>query len=149
MSTIILTGCNSGFGLEAALAFARNGDTVYATMRNLNNSESLQTAADHEGLQIAIRQLDVTRPAGFPSLFEEILRETGSIDVLVNNAGILRAGALEDLSEHMIREVVETNLFGPLLLTRAVLPYMRKQMNGYIIMISSLSGIAGLPGYSS
>ena len=146
MSTIILTGCNSGFGLEAALAFARNGDTVYATMRNPDNAEALQAAAGHEGLRIAIRQLDVTRPDRFPSLFEEILGETGSIDVLVNNAGILRAGAFEDLSEEMFREVVETNLFGPLLLTRAVLPYMRKQRNGYIIMISSLSGIAGLPG---
>ena len=146
MSTIIITGCNSGFGLEAALAFARNGDTVYATMRNPNNSGPLQAAAQHEGLQVAIRQLDVTRPDRFPSLFEEILGETGSIDVLVNNAGILRAGAFEDLSEEMFREVVETNLFGPLLLTRAVLPYMRKQRNGYIIMVSSLSGIAGLPG---
>ena len=146
MSTIILTGCNSGFGLEAALAFARNGDTVYATMRNLENAEPLQTAAEHEGLSMAIRQLDVTQPDFFPLLFEEILDETGSIDVLVNNAGILRAGAFEDLSEEMIREVMETNLFGPLLLTRAVLPYMRKQNNGYIIMISSLSGIAGLPG---
>ena len=146
MSTIILTGCNSGFGLEAALAFARNGDTVYATMRNPDNSESLQAAAGHEGLRIATRQLDVTRPDRFPSLFEEVLGETGSIDVLVNNAGILRAGAFEDLSEEMFREVMETNLFGPLLLARAVLPYMRKQQHGYIIMISSLSGIAGLPG---
>lgn len=146
MSTIIVTGCSSGFGLEAALAFARNGDTVYATMRNPDNSGSLQAAAQHEGLQVAIRQLDVTRPDRFPSLLEEILGETGSIDVLVNNAGILRAGAFEDLSEEMFREIVETNLFGPLLLTRAVLPYMRKQRNGYIIMISSLSGVAGLPG---
>ena len=146
MSTIILTGCSSGFGLQGALAFARNGDTVYATMRNPDNAAALQHAAEHEGLGIQIRQLDVTRPAVFSSLLEEILDETGSIDVLVNNAGILRAGALEDLSEKMIREVVETNFFGPLLLTRAVLPHMREQKKGYIIMISSLSGIAGLPG---
>ena len=146
MSTIILTGCSSGFGMAGALAFARNGDTVYATMRNLERAGALQHAAEQEGLKIQVRQLDVTRPAVFSSLLEEILCETGSIDVLVNNAGILRAGALEDLSEEMLREVMETNLFGPLLLTRAVLPYMRKQKNGYIIMISSLSGIAGLPG---
>ena len=146
MSTIILTGCSSGFGLEGALAFARNGDTVYATMRNLDRADALRNAAGYEGLDIQIRQLDVTQPASFSSLFEEILDETGAIDVLVNNAGILRAGALEDLSEKMIREVLETNFFGPLLLTRAVLPYMRKQKSGHIIMISSLSGIAGLPG---
>ena len=146
MSTIILTGCSSGFGLEGALAFARNGDTVYATMRNLGKADALLNAAQHEGLNIRIRQLDVTQPVSFASLFEEVLGTTGSIDVLVNNAGILRAGALEDLSEEMIREVLETNFFGPLLLTRAVLPYMRKQKSGHIIMISSLSGIAGLPG---
>jgi len=58
----------------------------------------------------------------------------------------LRAGAFEDLSETMVREVVETNLFAPLFLSKAVLPHMRKQKSGYIIMISSLSGIAGLPG---
>ena len=146
MATVILTGCNSGFGLEAALAFARNGDSVYATMRNPDKAEALQAAAGHEGLNIEVRQLDVTQPVSFPPLIAEILEETGSIDVLVNNAGILRAGAFEDLSEEMVREVMETNLFGPLLLTRAVLPYMRKQENGYIIMVSSLSGIAGLPG---
>lgn len=146
MSTIILTGCSSGFGLEGALAFARNGDTVYATMRNLDKADALRNAAEHEGLKIRIRQLDVTQPASFSYRFEEIWGETGAIDVLVNNAGILRAGALEDLSEELIREVLETNFFGPLLLTRAVLPYMRKQKSGHIIMISSLSGIAGLPG---
>ena len=146
MSTIILTGCNSGFGLEAALAFARNGDTVYATMRDPDNAGPLLTAAENEGLGMEIRQLDVTQTASFLPLIEEVLAETGSIDVLVNNAGILRAGAFEDLSEEMLREVVETNLFGPLLLTRTVLPFMRKQQSGYIIMVSSLSGIAGLPG---
>ena len=146
MSTIILTGCSSGFGLEGTLAFARNGDTVYATMRNPDKAGALQHAAENEGLKINIRQLDVTQPVSFSPLFEEILGETGSIDVLVNNAGILRAGAFEDLSEEVIREVVETNLFGPLLLARAVLPHMRKQKNGYIIMVSSLSGVAGLPG---
>ena len=146
MSTIILTGSSSGFGLEGALAFARNGDTVYATMRNPDNAGQLLATAEREGLGIEIRQLDVTQPDSFPSLLEGILDETGSIDVLVNNAGILRAGAFEDLSEAMLREVVETNLFGPLLLTRSVLPHMRKQNSGYIIMVSSLSGIAGLPG---
>ena len=146
MSTIVLSGCSSGFGLHAALAFARHGDTVYATMRNLDRGHTLRAAAAEEGLQIHLRQLDVTRPETFPGLFESIIAEHGRIDVLVNNAGILRAGAFEDLSEAMIREVVETNLLAPLLLSKALLPQMRKQNSGYIIMISSLSGIAGLAG---
>ena len=146
MSTILLTGCSSGFGMQGALAFARNGDTVYATMRDLDKSDNLLAAAQSEGLSIITKQLDVNQTHSFASTIEEMVNETGSIDVLVNNAGILRAGAFEDLSEPMIREVLDTNLLAPLLLSKAVLPYMRKQKSGYIIMISSLSGIAGLPG---
>jgi len=146
MSTIVLTGCSSGFGMQGALAFARNGDTVYATMRDLDKSDNLLAAAQSEGLSIITKQLDVNQTHSFASTIEEMVNETGSIDVLVNNAGILRAGAFEDLSEPMLREVLDTNLLAPLLLSKAVLPYMRKQKSGYIIMISSLSGIAGLPG---
>jgi len=146
MSTIVITGCSSGFGMQAALAFARNGDKVYATMRNPDKSERLLAAAAKEGLKLHIKQLDVNESQTFKAVFEEIIEESKTIDVLVNNAGILRAGAFEDLSETMVREVIETNLLAPLFLSKAVLPYMRKQNSGYIIMISSLSGIAGLPG---
>ena len=146
MANILITGCSSGFGLQAALAFARNGDQVFATMRNPQKSTALMEAAASEDLSVHVKQLDVTRSDTFDSFIREMLDEAGSIDVLVNNAGLLRAGAFEDLSESMIREVTDTNLLGPLLLARAVLPQMRKQNNGYIIMVSSLSGIAGLPG---
>ncbi len=146
MANILITGCSSGFGLEAALSFARNKDNVFASMRDINKADALTEAAAKEGLSLHLKQLDVTRPETFQDLLNEIIDEAGSIDVLVNNAGLLRAGAFEDLSEDMIREVIDTNLVGPLLLSRAVLPEMRKQNSGYIIMISSLSGIAGLPG---
>lgn len=146
MAIILITGGNSGLGLASALAFARNGDRVYATVRNLNKAETLRQASDQEQLYIQIKILDVTQPATFAKLVQSIVEEAGRIDVLVNNAGILRAGALEDLSEEAIREVMETNFIGPMLLTRQVLPQMRKQHSGYIIMISSLSGVAGLAG---
>jgi NAD(P)-dependent dehydrogenase (short-subunit alcohol dehydrogenase family) len=146
MANIVITGCSSGFGLEGALAFARKGNRVYATMRDLNKAEHLIRAVKKEDLQIELKQLDVTRSEMFPNVIDEIVAEAGSIDVLVNNAGLLHAGAFEDLSEPMVREVIETNLLGPLFLARAVLPQMRSQKSGYFIMISSLSGIAGLPG---
>ena len=146
MSIIVITGCSSGFGFESALAFARRGDTVYATVRDLKKAQPLSHVANTEELDIRVKILDVTRPEMFDSFFQEISDESERIDVLVNNAGILRAGALEDLSEHDVREVMETNCMGPLLLTRAVLPFMREQNQGHIITISSLSGIAGLPG---
>ena len=146
MAVVVMTGCSSGFGLEGALAFARNGDVVYATMRDLSRGARLLAAADKESLNLHMRALDVADSESFPRVIAEIAEEAGRIDVLVNNAGINRSGALEDLSEAAFRDVMETNCVGPLLLTKAVLPYMRKQRSGYIIMMSSLSGIAGLPG---
>jgi len=146
MATVVITGCSSGIGLESALAFARLGDQVYATMRNEEKATALLLRAKQEQLRINIKQLDVTQPDSFASLFSEIIAASGCIDVLVNNAGILHPGAFEDLPERILREVMETNFWGPMLLTRAVLPHMRKQNGGYIVMISSLSGIAGLAG---
>lgn len=146
MATVVITGCSSGFGLASALAFARHGDTVYATMRNPGKAEPLLGVAAKEGLDIRVKALDVTQPSSFSAVLQNIVDEAGAIDVLVNNAGVLRTGALEDLSEQAIRDVMETNFIGPMLLTRQVLPHMRRQLGGYIIMISSLSGIAGLAG---
>lgn len=146
MAVVLITGSNSGFGASAARHFARNGDTVYASMRNLSQADELQAQARRESLDIRCVELDIRRAQGFAPLLQRIIAESGRIDVLLNNAGILRAGAFEDLSEADVRAVMETNCIAPLLLTRAVLPYMRAQRGGYIIMISSLSGIAGLPG---
>jgi NAD(P)-dependent dehydrogenase (short-subunit alcohol dehydrogenase family) len=142
----VLTGSNSGFGLQSALAFARNGDTVYATMRDLTKAGPLRAAIAAERLSIHIQALDVTQAETFAPFVEEVVDQAGSIDVLVNNAGILPAGALEDIPVATLRLVMETNFFGPLLLARSVLPQMRAQRSGYIIMVSSLSGVAGLPG---
>ena len=146
MSVVLITGCSSGFGFASALAFARAGDTVYASMRHLAKAGPLREAAARESLAVRLVELDVTKPVMFAPLIDTILTESKRLDVLVNNAGILRAGAFEDLNETALRDVVETNFFAPFLLTRAVLPQMRSQRGGYIIMISSLSGIAGLAG---
>jgi len=146
MAVVVITGSNSGFGLEGALAFARNGDTVYASMRDVAKADRLKQAAHEEHLSIKVRTLDITQPHTFDACIKGIVAEAGRIDVLVNNAGIVRPGALEDIPEAALRLVMETNLIGPLLLTKAVLPQMRAQRSGYIIMVSSLSGIAGLPG---
>lgn len=146
MAVVVITGSNSGFGFEGALAFARNGDTVYATMRDVAKGGRLQQAADQEQLSLKIAALDVSQPQSFDAFIGKVVKESGRIDVLVNNAGIVRPGALEDISEAALRLVMETNLMGPLLLTRAVLPHMRAQGGGFIIMMSSLSGLAGLPG---
>lgn len=146
MAVVVITGSNSGFGLQGVLAFARNGDTVYATMRDVSKAEALQKAADSEDLSINIKSLDVSQPRTFGSFVSKVIEEAGGIDVLVNNAGVLRVGTVEDTSEESLRAVMQTNFFGPVLLTKAVLPHMRVRRKGYIIMVSSLSGLAGLPG---
>lgn len=146
MSLVLITGCSSGFGLEAALAFARDGYTVAATVRQLERAERLRRRSTREGLNVHIRQLDTTRPADFPGFLEQLEQDLGPLDVLVNNAGIHKHGALEDLPENDLRAVMETNFFGPLLLTRAALPRLRERQAGTVIMMSSLSGIAGLAG---
>ena len=146
MAVVVITGANSGFGLEGALAFARNGDTVVATVRALSGAGALRQRFADEGLRCDVEQLDVRRSDTFAAFGDAVTSRHGTIDVLVNNAGIHRAGALEDVGEQAFREVIETNCTGPLLLTRALLPIMRAQGRGVIIMMSSLSGIAGLPG---
>ena len=146
MATIVLTGCRSGFGFHAALKFAQNGDQVFATMRDVSESGPLEGAAQAEGLEIQVLELDVTAPESFAPVIDRVLEKAGAIDVLVNNAGLLRPGALEDVPEAVLRDVMETNFFGPVLLMKAVLPQMRAQGSGCIINVSSLSGLAGLPG---
>jgi len=146
MATVIVTGSNKGLGLQISLAFARAGDRVIACVRDIQNATELVDIAKSENLDIQLRLLDVSEPDTFASFVEDIVAQNQSIDVLVNNAGIIRTGACEDLSEATLREVMETNFFGAMLLTKAVLPIMRKQERGKIIMISSLSGVAGLAG---
>lgn len=143
---ILITGCSSGIGLETALAFARGGDRVCATMRDLSGAEKLNNEADKNNVTVSTFALDVTKPASFAPLVGKIVEQFGRIDVLVNNAGVLPIGAFEDVSEDALRAVMETNFFGPALLSRAVLPTMRAQGDGYIINISSLSGMASKGG---
>jgi len=149
--TVLITGSSTGFGRDTAETLARAGHHVFASMRavegkNREHAEALRSFVSAERLRLEIVELDVTSSASVERAVASVLEKTGRIDVLVNNAGVLRAGAFEDVGELGLREVMETNFFGALLLTQAVLPQMRRQRSGYVIMISSLSGIAGLPG---
>ena len=146
---IIVTGSSSGIGLESALLLARNNYMTYATMRSPEKDTSIKTAAQKEGLPIRVVQLDVTDDNSVKNAVDHIISETGRIDVLVNNAGYSLGGALEDLSMGEIKSQYETNLFGLIRVTQAVLPTMRKQRSGRILNISSGSGIFGFPGISA
>ena len=145
----IVTGSSTGIGYETSLILARNGFLTYATMRNLNKSENAKLVATKENLPIQIKQLDVTDDVSVTNAIQTISSEAGRIDVLVNNAGYLLAGAFEDLALEEIKAQYETNFFGVIRTTQAVLPIMRKQRSGIIVNISSGAGRFGYPGGSA
>jgi len=145
----VVTGSSSGIGHETALTLARNGYTTYATMRNTSKATEIQSIASKENLPIIVKQLDVTKDESVRNAIQQIASEAGRIDVVVNNAGYGLTGAFEDLSIEEIKAQYETNFFGVIRVTQAVLPIMRKQRSGKIINISSGAGRLGYPGGSA
>jgi NAD(P)-dependent dehydrogenase (short-subunit alcohol dehydrogenase family) len=144
----VVTGSSSGIGFEIALTLARNGFQTYATMRNLAKSEnikSIKSIASKENLPIHIEQLDVIDNNSVTNAIQAIVSKADRIDVLVNNAGYALAGAFEDLAIEEIKAQYETNFFGLIRTTQAVLPIMRKQKSGTIVNISSGTGRFGYP----
>jgi NAD(P)-dependent dehydrogenase (short-subunit alcohol dehydrogenase family) len=135
----LITGASRGLGVDIARAALAAGHAVIATGRD--PAKVAATVGEHEHL-LAIK-LDVTRPADSREAVEAALAKFGRIDVLVNNAGNFYAGFFEELGEEQIRNQVDTLLFGPMNVTRAVLPVMRKQRAGLLITISSTAGISG------
>src|SRR5579871_186835 len=147
----VMTGSSSGFGLLASIELARAGFRVIATMRDPGRRERLVQAAAVAALsdKIDIRALDVTHFDAIPGFAETLVRDYGRIDVLVNNAGFPVAGFAEDISLEELRSQFETNFFGAVAMTKAVLPVMRQQRSGHIIQISSIAGLHGSATVSS
>src|SRR5207245_4038527 len=132
----VVTGSSSGIGFETSLTLARNGFLTYATMRNLNKSGNIKSAADKEKLPLKIVQLDVTDDGSVKNAMRSMIAEASRIDVLGNNAGYARHGAFEDIAVEEPEAQYETNLFGVTRVTQAALPLMRKQKSGIIVNIS-------------
>lgn len=145
--TVLITGTSSGIGLSAAVECADAGHRVIATMRNLDRREELERTVASRGVSLSIEQLDVTAEQVADKVRELILKY-GPLYGLVNNAGIAFGGAFEEQSDEDIREQFETNVFGLMSVTRAVLPSMRANGRGRIINISSMSGRLGFPAVS-
>lgn len=141
----LITGCSSGFGKLTAVALARAGFRVVATMRNLEKRAALDDAAKEAGVQLDMRRLDITEYDSLPAFAERVVAAYGRLDVLVNNAGFSVSGFAEDITLEEIRHNFETNFFGHLAMTKAVLPQMRKQRSGHIIMLSSMAGLIAQP----
>jgi NAD(P)-dependent dehydrogenase (short-subunit alcohol dehydrogenase family) len=134
-----VTGAGRGMGVDIARAALAAGDAVVATGRNPERVSSAVGAHD-DLLTVA---LDVTDPASAQAAVDAAVERFGRIDVLVNNAGNFYAGFFEEITPADFRAQIETNLFGPLNVTRAVLPVMRAQRSGQVVTISSTAGLIG------
>ena len=146
MAVVLITGCNSGIGLETAMAFARRGDTTYASMRNPSKADALRSRADAEGLTVHVVTLDVTDDESVAAAVAAIEALHGGIDVLVNNAGVGYGGAIETIPMERARALMETNVWGPVRTARAALPAMRSRGSGVIINVTSVAGrVPGSP----
>jgi NAD(P)-dependent dehydrogenase (short-subunit alcohol dehydrogenase family) len=141
---VLITGTSSGVGLCAAIECAAAGHRVIATMRNPERRGPLEAAAKARGVGVHVEQLDVTLP-GAGDKIRELVMKFGPVYALVNNAGVAVGGAFEEQGEAAIRAQFETNVFGVMAVTRAVLPSMRAAGRGRIINVSSLSGRVALP----
>jgi NAD(P)-dependent dehydrogenase (short-subunit alcohol dehydrogenase family) len=140
MAVVLITGCSSGFGREAAKGFAARGDQVVATMRD--PERALAPGGRAEGLDdvdgIVVDQLDIVDDASRRTAVERTLDRFGRIDVLVNNAGISALGPTEEIPDEIFRGQFETNFFGPWELIKLVLPSMRANHTGRIVNVTSI-----------
>jgi NAD(P)-dependent dehydrogenase (short-subunit alcohol dehydrogenase family) len=140
-STLLITGSSSGIGKMTALHFARQGWNVAATMRDPNKS-----AEDFaEFPNVRLYALDVTDNQSIQEAIAAAIQDFGSINVLVNNAGFGTDGVFEAMDDEVIARQFDTNVFGLMRVTRAIIPHFRSQKNGIIIQIASMGGRLAFP----
>ena len=149
--SVAITGASSGFGLLTSVVLAERGWHVIATMRDLGRRDKLDAAAKEAGVtdRIEVHALDLTREDQIAALAGLIEKRPEHLHALVNNAGFAMAGFAEDVSTAELRKQFDTNFFGSVAVTRALLPKFAKQGFGHIVMMSSVSGRIGFPGVGS
>ena len=151
MPSVLITGCSTGFGVEAAASLGRRGWQVFATMRDVGKRAELdeRMRAEAPG-PWELLPLDVTDQASIDAAVKEVLAITGgTLDAVVNNAGVSCGGVFEDTPDEEIARIMDTNFTGVLRLTRAVLPAMRAQRSGRIVVVSSNAAFLPAPGMSA
>jgi len=147
---VLVTGSSTGFGRLISTTLAQRGYTVFASMRDINGrnrdrAAELEELRRKENLRLHVVELDVNDDRSVEQAVERVARDAGTIDVVVNNAGIGYWGLLETFTIEQAKQIFETNFFGILRVNRAVLPYMRRQRRGLLIHISSVAGRLVLP----
>ncbi|MDG2334963.1 MAG: SDR family oxidoreductase [Myxococcota bacterium] len=140
MKRVLITGANSGIGRSTAIVLAAKGYEVFAGMRNLEKATKLLQGAADANAELKPVVLDVNDDASVREAVASIEAQSGPVDILINNAGIALNAAVEDVDIQVGKEVFETNFWGLIRCTQAVLPAMRKQGSGHVVNISSVAG---------
>jgi NAD(P)-dependent dehydrogenase (short-subunit alcohol dehydrogenase family) len=147
----LITGASSGFGLLTSVTLAKRGWRVLATMRDLGRRQKLESTARDAGVleRIEFHPLDITNSGQIAQISDMVAGRREQLHALVNNAGFAVGGFAEDVTDAELREQFDTNFFGTTAVTRALLPQMRRQGFGHVVMITSISGRMGYPVVSS
>lgn len=142
--TAIITGAGKGIGKAAAIALAKEGVYLGLVARNLAELEDLQANLQQTyGIQAYVASTDITNKAEVDQAVQQLIGQLGSLDILINNAGIAQFGTLVDMDPEQWERVIQTNLMGTYYVTRAALPTMLEQQNGTILNIASTAGERG------
>ena len=145
--TVFVTGASRGIGKEVALKYAENGyDVIINYVSDKTDVEALEKEFKEKGADTLILKADVSNPEEVQNVVDKAIEKFGKIDVLVNNAGITRDNLLMRMSEEEFDRVIEINLKGTFLVTKAVSKYMMKKRNGSIVNLSSVVGVSGNSG---
>jgi NAD(P)-dependent dehydrogenase (short-subunit alcohol dehydrogenase family) len=146
---VLITGGSDGLGKAAAILLAERGYRVVAAGRSAKKLTDIETLAAQKKLPIATVELDVCRQESVKGAVDRVVGQHGAIDVLINNAGVGYMAAVEEIAMRDFKQQFETNLFGVLRVTQAVLPGMRARRSGRILMISSVAGLVTPPTYGA
>jgi NAD(P)-dependent dehydrogenase (short-subunit alcohol dehydrogenase family) len=141
---VLITGTSSGIGLAAAVSAAEAGWRTVATLRDPARADALHEAAETAGVELDIRQLDVTDPSSVTAAIEGVVADYGHLDAVVNNAGAGHVGTIENETVEDVRRVMEVNFFGVVQVTKAALPHLRAA-GGRLITVTSVGGVVGQP----
>src|ERR1700719_1015199 len=147
LKNVLITGATDGLGKAAALLLAQHGYRVFAAGRSVEKRRHLDELARQQRLPLETLEMDVCDDASVKEGVAKVIAKAGSVDVLINNAGIIYVTTVEDTRMEDWRRQFETNFFGVVRVTQAVLPHMRTRRRGRILMMSSVSGIITPPTY--
>ncbi|WP_111747175.1 SDR family NAD(P)-dependent oxidoreductase [Salinisphaera orenii] len=148
-NSILLTGASRGIGREIALAFAKQGNKLTLAGRNEQALEETRAGVEQAGGQAIVVAGDVTDAAWREFAIQKAVETYGGLDILINNAGVVSAGSLEEQTEEDVNQQLQINLVAPILLTRAALPALRKSKQAAIVNTSSIFGLLGMPFYAT